>query len=85
MPAKKTLQNTHSQFSDLFRLWSGSRYVPPELVTAQPWMPPGYRPEPLKLAVTRLSRAIVFHSPDDKVTEPPKKENQNVEGISKRE
>jgi hypothetical protein len=71
LPSTKTMQNTYSRLAEVFRLWSGTRYVPAELVTAQSWNPPGYRPEPLKLTVTRLSGAIVLHSPDDKVTEPP--------------
>jgi len=78
MPSQKTLQNTHAQLRDLFRLWSRSRFVPLELLTAQPWTAPGYVPEPLQFVATRLSRAIVLHSPTATVTE-PKRENQNVE------
>jgi len=74
LPDDKTLQNRHSTLHKLFRLWSGSIYVPADLLTAQPWTPPGYQPEPPNLVATRLSNAIVFHAPDDKVKE-PKKEN----------
>src|SRR5262249_172235 len=55
LPSRKTLQNTHARFGELFRLWSGSRFVPAELLTARPWMPPGYEPEPPTLVATRLS------------------------------
>jgi hypothetical protein len=80
MPSQKTLQNTHSRLRDLFRLWSRSLCVPPELLTAWPWTPPGYVPEPLQFVATRLSHAIVLHPPTSTVTEPTE-ENQNVEVI----
>jgi hypothetical protein len=70
LPSKKTLQNAHSRFAEMFRLWSGSRFVPADLLTARPWMPPGCRPEPPNLVATRLSNAIVLHSPGDRVSEP---------------
>lgn len=72
LPSRKTLQNTHARFAELFRLWSGSRFVPAQLLTALPWMPPGYRYQPPTLVATRLSNAIVFHSPGDRVSEPEK-------------
>ena len=78
MSSQKTLQNTHSRLRDLFRLWSRSLCVPPELLTAWPWTPPGYVPEPVPFVVTKLSHAIVLHSPGSTVTE-PKKDIQNVE------
>jgi len=75
LPAEHTLRTRHSTLHKLFRLWSGSVYVPAELLTAEPWTPPGYVPEPPpKLVMTKLSNAIVFHAPEDTVTE-PKKEN----------
>jgi hypothetical protein len=36
LPSKKTLQNAHSHFAEMFRLWSGSRFVPADLLTARP-------------------------------------------------
>ena len=72
LPSRKTLQNAHSRLAELFRLWSGSRFVPAELLTARPWMPPGYRPEPPRLIATRLSNAVVLHAPEDRVSEPKK-------------
>lgn len=72
LPSRKTLQNVHARFAELFRLWSGSRFVPAELLTVRAWTPLGYRPEPPQLVATRLSNAVVFHSPGDRVSEPKK-------------
>jgi len=70
LPSRKTLQNQHAAFGELFRIWSGSRSVPGEILVALPWWPPGYRPEPSIWVETKLSNAIVFHSPRDRVSEP---------------
>jgi hypothetical protein len=80
MPSQKTLQNAHSRLRDLFRLWSRSLWVTPQLLTARPWTPPRYVPQPVSFVATQLSRAIVFHSPGSTVTEPDK-EHQNVETV----
>ncbi|HEX3482207.1 MAG TPA: hypothetical protein VHT91_44635 [Kofleriaceae bacterium] len=72
LPSRKTQQNTYARYGELFRLWSSSRFVPAELLTARPWMPLGYKPEPPTMVATRLSNAIVFHAPGDMVSEPKK-------------
>lgn len=67
-PSPKTLQNAH-RLAPLFRLWSGSLFVVESLLTATPWMPPGFTPEMPQLVATRLSNSIVLHSPADSITE----------------
>jgi hypothetical protein len=74
LPSNKTLQNTHARLAELFRLWSGSRYVRRELVTTLEWRPPGWKFELPKLVATQLSRTIVLHSPEDKISEPKKED-----------
>ncbi|MBV8756322.1 MAG: hypothetical protein JO257_03540 [Deltaproteobacteria bacterium] len=74
LPGEKRLQNLHTDLHELFRLWTKGIYIPGEQLTAQPWLPPGYQPEQRPLVATKLSNAIVFHAPEDEVTE-PKKEN----------
>jgi len=71
-PSPKTLQNSH-RLAPLFRLWSGSLYVAESLLTASPWVPPGFTPERPQLVATRLSNSIVLHSPNDSITEIKKK------------
>ena len=41
LPTPKTLQNMHSKLATYFRLWSRSMYVPPDLLTLLPPLPPG--------------------------------------------
>jgi hypothetical protein len=74
LPGKKRLQNLHADLHELFRLWTNGIYIPGEQLTALPWLPPGYKPEQRPLVATKLSNAIVFHAPDDEVTEPNKED-----------
>ena len=74
LPGEKALGNLHSRLHKLFRFWRDGIHVPGELLTATPWTLPDSDPTPIDLVPTKLSNAIVFHSPDVKVIE-PKKEN----------
>jgi hypothetical protein len=60
----KTLQNQHAKLGELFRLWSGSIYVPPDLLTMIPWMPPGIALTPEKIDACRYPPTAASLKPE---------------------
>jgi hypothetical protein len=69
LPAEKRMQNLHSEFKNVFALWRQSLCVDPALLTPRPWRPPGYVSPLDKYITTPLSNGVVFHLPENTVTE----------------
>lgn len=65
------MQNLHSDFAELFALWSQSLYVPGDLLTAWSWKSPEedqqIRDKLRKFIGTRTPGAIILHDPVDEV------------------
>jgi hypothetical protein len=71
MPGAGRLRNVYSQFRELFALWSGSLFVPPDLLAAFAWRSPReverLRQQLPGMRATQLRGAVVLHAPEDDV------------------
>jgi hypothetical protein len=86
VPGAERLRNAYSEHRRYYPLWRQSLYVPPHLLTAEPWRRAGDQPKELRLDDYRLvvgPNAFIFHTSNLEVAVPPQQGDHNVEGIAR--